>query len=310
MEKDYRQAVRGGFEATGLFPFNPNKPLAKMPAEEREITTQVHQALLNQLQEMRYSPAVTKRAQHPRKKDKLPAGAAYTCAAGGDARDSEPESDSDSDSSDSETERQENVNKIIRRLAKKGPLDPESEEEEESEEEISEEEQEMEKEKEMEEEMGEKEMGEKEMQQKPEESLEEDADFQRFRFFAGSYVAVVYEGDWYVGQVKDKEEESEADRNDIYIYVDFLQRTPQNFFYWPKKADLLNVLKEDVLFAVRSPTLVNASSSGRTTNLQLTKDDLAKAKRLFTLYKAFYPTENSLHWNWYQFLVGFLVRFV
>jgi hypothetical protein len=47
MAKDYRQAIRGGFEATGLFPFSVDRALSKLPAEDREVTSRVHQALLN-----------------------------------------------------------------------------------------------------------------------------------------------------------------------------------------------------------------------------------------------------------------------
>jgi hypothetical protein len=33
-EKDYGFSIRGGFESTGLYPFNVDRVLSKLPAEE------------------------------------------------------------------------------------------------------------------------------------------------------------------------------------------------------------------------------------------------------------------------------------
>jgi hypothetical protein len=59
----------------GMYPFNPNKVLAKLPDENREnVVYDVHQQLLKKLTGMRYSAAATTSAQRPKKKDKLPQG--------------------------------------------------------------------------------------------------------------------------------------------------------------------------------------------------------------------------------------------
>jgi hypothetical protein len=54
MEKDYGNAIRAGFECTSLFPFNLDRVLSKLPTEDREVTSQVHQVFLNKLTDMRY----------------------------------------------------------------------------------------------------------------------------------------------------------------------------------------------------------------------------------------------------------------
>jgi hypothetical protein len=80
MEKDYGPAIRGGFEATGINPFNMDRVLSKLPKVDREVTSNIQQQLLNKLGDLRYNPAKTTQAQRPKKKEKLPAGASYTCA--------------------------------------------------------------------------------------------------------------------------------------------------------------------------------------------------------------------------------------
>jgi hypothetical protein len=87
MRKDYSNAIIRGFKATGLYPFSPKTALAKLPAETREVTSKVHEVLLKKLSTMRYKPADTTHALRPKKTDKLPPGASYTCRAGGDADD-------------------------------------------------------------------------------------------------------------------------------------------------------------------------------------------------------------------------------
>jgi FKBP-type peptidyl-prolyl cis-trans isomerase len=313
MDKDYTTAVRGGWSGTGLHPFNPRKVLDKMPGEKVDVASDVQRALLKQLQGMRYNPSATTRATQPRKKDKLPAGEAYTCPAEVEASD-HSDDDSDDDSDDSDRERSRQVRDFLQRVNRnRRPLDPDSDSEkeddpeeieiEQEQDEIEQEQDEREQEedeREQEEDESEQEQDERE-QEEPEEELEQQQirkgrsskqqQQQQLRLVPGSYVVVVYDGDWYVGQVREKEGEAEADMREEYVLVDFMKRTAKNQLEWPKKLDMLNVLLEDVLFSCQSPTLVHASSSGRTTTCQLSKEDLNKAKKLFKLYKAFYPTE-------------------
>ena len=46
MRKDYRSAIKGGFDGTGLYPFNPQRVLSKLPNEEPEDTSGVHRAVI------------------------------------------------------------------------------------------------------------------------------------------------------------------------------------------------------------------------------------------------------------------------
>lgn len=57
------------------------KALARLPKEleEREVETRVQMELLKTLTSMRYNPPPTKHAQRPKKSQKLPPGASYTC---------------------------------------------------------------------------------------------------------------------------------------------------------------------------------------------------------------------------------------
>jgi hypothetical protein len=82
MEKNYAESIRKGFETTGLFPLSLEKALSKLPQEEREIESAVQLQVLKKLESMRYEQPATSAATRPRQKDKLPAGASYTCLPG------------------------------------------------------------------------------------------------------------------------------------------------------------------------------------------------------------------------------------
>jgi hypothetical protein len=155
LEKDFGPCIRSGFESTGLFPFSLEKALSKLPAEERDVETDVQRQLLKKLDEMRYSAPATTHAKRPKKSEKLPAGAAYTCAVesdddddeeatvrprrirpAGDSSDSDISTSSDSDESSDQEERRETVQKIVERLRRKRSLfDNEEEQQDDNEEE-------------------------------------------------------------------------------------------------------------------------------------------------------------------------------
>lgn len=123
LEKDFGSAIRSGFESTGIFPVNLERALSKLPEEDQEAETHVQQQLLNKLSLMRYNPGPTTHAKRPSNKEKLPAGASYTCSAEG-GRVGLPDDTSDtgdSDESSSEEERSETVRNIIQRLSRKRP---------------------------------------------------------------------------------------------------------------------------------------------------------------------------------------------
>ena len=64
---------------------------------------------------------------------------------------------------------------------------------------------------------------------------------------------------------------------------------------WLKHLDLLNVLKDDILFSCQAPIPSRATSSSRSTTFSLSKSDLKRANNLFMLYKAYYPTKTLLY---------------
>jgi hypothetical protein len=57
----------------------------------------------------------------------------------------------------------------------------------------------------------------------------------------GAYVVAVYQEEWYVGQVM--EGETEAEKGDEYIFINFMMRTTGEKLQWPRRLDLINVLK-------------------------------------------------------------------
>jgi hypothetical protein len=118
----------------------------------------------------------------------------------------------------------------------------------------------------------------------------------------GSFVVVIYQNDWYVGKVLEKEGEPEAEEGDQYLFVSFMQRLQGDHLKWPSRLDLLNVLKDDVLFACVPPTPSASTSSSRVSNLALSKEDLKKAKQMFLESKGYYPTNCILYLSiryWY-----------
>ena len=78
LSKDYTNSIISGFRTTGLFPLCPEHVLQKLPSQDGDVVSSVQRQLLNKLSELRYGPGNTP-APRPRQKDRLPAGAAYTC---------------------------------------------------------------------------------------------------------------------------------------------------------------------------------------------------------------------------------------
>jgi len=115
LEKDFGPAIRSGFETTGLYPFSVEKAIAKLPVEleQREVDTDVQRTLLKTLEAMRHNVPPTKAAPRPKKADKLPAAAAYTCAAPVAAEeDSSDETSSDEDK-DEDEEHRANIRRVV-----------------------------------------------------------------------------------------------------------------------------------------------------------------------------------------------------
>lgn len=322
LDKDYKKAIISGFECTGLFPLNPDRVLAKLPKENPDVESVIQRQLLEKLASMRYDQPKTTHANRPKKKDKLPAGASYTCRPGqtglvglpvdrdASADDSDIEEvtqpvEEESDDSDREEMRNQTEN-IIQRLGRgkrfkawrtdedQGIVttsDSDSEDSSHSSERMrknsrrkvndtsEEEDKDVEEDKDEEQEEQHKEQEEAVSVDQPEDD-----------FPIGSYVAAVYQREWFVGQVLDKSKESKALKSDDYIYVSFMQRVQsgKDLFRWPDKADKLNTLREDVLFECGAPVPSHSTSTTRSISYSLTVHEIKRANHLMT--KAFYHT--------------------
>jgi hypothetical protein len=289
LEKDFGPCVRSGFETTGLYPLSLERALSKLPAEPVEVESAVQRQLLKKLNNMRYHTPPNTHAGRPKKKEKLPAGASYTCnlvedssdedapavsrtgfKRGGPSGDSTDSSEYSSESSDEE-ERREAVQSIVARLEKKRTQFEMEEYNDEPEE--------------------------QECAQDPQQEpilapLQESAVDTALEFPPDSYIVAMYQGDWYVGQIMAKEGEPEAEEDDRYLLVSFMERTSGDLLKWPRRSDILNVLKEDILFACEPPTPCAATSSSRSVTYSLSRAESKKAKNLF-MTKAYYPTTIS-----------------
>ena len=251
--------------------------LAKVASDQTassDVTSKVQEELLKKLHSMRYDQPKNTHAGRPKKKDKLPAGVAYTCSGGdGEIRDSvntEMEKEKavetsskrqsflnyDSDSSDiSDTQ----VGRPARKKTFLDDADMTSDSEEEDdpmEVDVEEQEQVVE-------------------QEQAVEKLDVD-----------SYVVCVYQEEWYIGQVVDK-------TNDEYYDIKYMERVAAGTFKWPNKDDKLMTCKEDILFKCE-PIVSFASSTIRAVKFTLPKNDLKKFDKLMTQLKDYFHTKPNL----------------
>jgi hypothetical protein len=268
---------------------------------------------------MRYNTPPNTHARRPRKKEKLPAGASYTCGlveASSDEDDSgdedapgpslkrsrrvRPSRDSSSDSSEyssqssDEEDRRQKVQKIVQKMArKKAQLETQRADADHLPDlDVQEPAQDVQK------------CGQD--AQEPGVGPVQESDAQLF--LPGSYIVALYQEDWYVGQVMSKEGEPEAEGGDEYVFVTFMEKTSGGLLKWPHRSDILNVLREDVLFSCEPPAPCGASSSSRSLTYSLSRLDLRKAKNIFAT-KAFYPTTVSFTQYRYLFRIFESPRF-
>ncbi len=92
-----------------------------------------------------------------------------------------------------------------------------------------------------------------------------------------------------MGEVRDKEGEAGVEEGDKYLLMNFMTKFDDNSFKWPRRSDLLSVLKKDVLFGYAAPNPCASTSLRRSPTFELTEGDLEKAKQLFNLFKAYFP---------------------
>jgi hypothetical protein len=160
----------------------------------------------------------------------------------------------------------------------------------------------------------------------PEEAVNTPEDACKYRYQIGSYVAAVYQGEWFVGQVLDKTKEPKALPAEDYIYVNFMQRVSKDkdLFKWPDRADKLNTLREDILFECGAPVPSKDTSTTRSITYSLTTHELKRANNLMnkdyyhikfiflgyryrTFCKVAFFNGNGCQFNGYIFGCGFLV---
>jgi hypothetical protein len=112
----------------------------------------------------------------------------------------------------------------------------------------------------------------------------------------GNYVVAIYQDDWYVGQVMEKEGEPDAEAGDEYLLLNFMKKmVPGDRLRWPQQKDVLNTLKEDILFCCQPPMPSASSSSSRSVTFSLSAEETKKAKAMLNdrTSKACYPTKFS-----------------
>ncbi len=101
-------------------------------------------------------------------------------------------------------------------------------------------------------------------------------------FEVGSYLAAVYQGNWYVGQVLNKKEEAMALQSGEYIYLSYMEpSSKRNLWKWPVKVDKLNTHINDVLCSCSAPTPSSSTSSTRSVTYTLDSKDKKRVLELF-----------------------------
>jgi len=276
LEKDFGPAIRSGFETTGLYPFSVEKAIAKLPVEleQREVDSDVQRTLLKTLEAMRHNVPPTKAAPRPKKADKLPAGAAYTCAAPDADEEDNSETSSDEDE-DEDEERRERIRRVVQRLEDGEEEDSDDDDNDDDDDDML-----------VVDENVEVEPVEVEVDENVEVEVEPEVMYR-----PEDFVAAVYQDKWYIGQVLDKAGEAEAE-GDAYVILNFMeQRRENNCFRWPEKRDVLNTLKDDVLFILSQPPLMSTNTSSTRSTCMLAWKDFDKAKAQFANYQAYYPTK-------------------
>ena len=291
LQKDFGPAIRAGFEASGLYPFSVSRAVSKLPQDidEREVESLVVGTLVRQLDSMRHLAPANKAAARPKKSDKLPSGAAYTCAPEGAASSSEAsgsgaissevggseasgsgasgrgacgsrasgrrdDSDSSSSSSDSEDENEE-IRGIVDRLGEQ------SDEEE----------------------------------QEQEEDEDDPFPVPDVDYPVECFVIAVYNNKWYVAQVLDKDKESTAEKGDDYLILSFMEQVAdRNCFKWPEKRDILNTLKDDIVYKIKNPPSISGATSSRV-SCAIAWTEFDQAKIAFRNYQAIYPIKILLY---------------
>ncbi len=139
---------------------------------------------------------------------------------------------------------------------------------------------------------------EKDKEQEQESDKEQVKEKQQEEYLPASYVAVMYEGNWFVGEVIDKGRDPEAEEGDNNVFINFMQHGQQGSqgecLVWPRKVDRLNVLKEDILLACQALLPNPSVSTFRGVTYSLSKAEIEKTKKLFIRFKAYYPIKM---WN-------------
>lgn len=96
-----------------------------------------------------------------------------------------------------------------------------------------------------------------------------------------------------MGQIMAKAGEPEAEEGDQYVLVSFMEKGSGDLLKWPRRSDILNVLKEDILFSCQPPAPCAATSSSRSLTYCLSKAEAKKANELFMTKAYYYLTKTT-----------------
>ena len=110
------------------------------------------------------------------------------------------------------------------------------------------------------------------------------------QFPVGTYLVVVYDLDWSVGQVLDKKESKIDDCGPDYLHLNLMSKKTDKFLSWPARKNIVNVLREDVLFQCQEPEdfgkAMTVRHSGRLAQLKMIpEDDRNRAEELLLKYQ-------------------------
>jgi len=227
------------FERCGLFPVDPSKVTCRLPsiASTEEVARHVDKELLKTLEVRRYG-AEKKKA--PARGKKIPAGMSYSAEpaeveeqeelGGEECDDLEVEIDGDIQRF---TKKQRGKQPVGKNIRKKKTMVVESDDSDDTEDEEGEE--------------GEEDEDDKESEEDKEDEEEELPDLTPTTSRnSGKLVVVVYEGEWFVGEML-KEDAAKVPKG--YHSVSYATIKGKNMFSWPDKKDIMLTVTEDILLS-------------------------------------------------------------
>jgi hypothetical protein len=103
-------------------------------------------------------------------------------------------------------------------------------------------------------------------------------------YAVGSYVAAVYDGQWFVAQVEAEEPENECEG---FTLLKYMQRIGRNQFVWGTVPDILKTINKDILLKTGPPIPVSSRYLGYPKDIVKTLDEMLRVK-WFIIITRFY----------------------